>query len=167
MRVLAVLAALIIPLAVYYPVFQERQKTIETAEKEITELDKRIEQARSAQRKLPQFREELHRLDVENEKLRRILPPDLALNDLRAIVETIAADSGLHLERFQPHEPKKGESIELAIDTEATGSIQSIARFFDSIRNSSRIINASYITLQKTPAGEWQTKFLMTTFSLP
>src|SRR5438270_494895 len=47
---------------------------IKAAESQIKELDTKIEQGRSAQRKLPQFREEVHRLELELEKLRRILP---------------------------------------------------------------------------------------------
>jgi Tfp pilus assembly protein PilO len=47
---------------------------ITVAEGQITDLDKKIEQGRSAQRKLPQFREEVRRLELELEKLRRILP---------------------------------------------------------------------------------------------
>src|SRR5579864_8684433 len=47
---------------------------IKAAEAQIKDLDTKIEQGRSAQRKLPQFREEVHRLELELEKLRRILP---------------------------------------------------------------------------------------------
>ena len=47
---------------------------IASAEAQIAELDKKIEQGRAAERKLPQFREEVRRLELELEKLRRILP---------------------------------------------------------------------------------------------
>jgi predicted RNase H-like nuclease (RuvC/YqgF family) len=74
MRFFAVLAALIVPLAAYYPVKQEREKTIETQEKQIKELDMHIEQAKAAERKLAQFHEEVQRLNEEVAKSRRILP---------------------------------------------------------------------------------------------
>ena len=38
---------------------------IKVADGQIAELDKKIEQGRSAQRKLPQFREEVRRLELE------------------------------------------------------------------------------------------------------
>ena len=47
MRFLAVLAALVLPLVAYYPVYQEREKTIENADKQIRELEMRIEQGRA------------------------------------------------------------------------------------------------------------------------
>ena len=47
---------------------------IAAADAQIAELDKKIEQGRAAERKLPQFREEVRRLELELEKLRRILP---------------------------------------------------------------------------------------------
>src|ERR1700757_2093518 len=43
-------------------------------EAQITELDKKIDAGRAAERKLPQFRAEVARLEQELEKLRRILP---------------------------------------------------------------------------------------------
>ncbi|PYQ50011.1 MAG: hypothetical protein DMF59_12005 [Acidobacteria bacterium] len=59
MRILAVLAAMIVPLAFYIPVYQEREKAVERADEEIRKLDTRIEQAHAAQRKLTQFHEEV------------------------------------------------------------------------------------------------------------
>src|SRR5438105_3480242 len=47
---------------------------IHADETQIADLDKKIEQGRAAERKLPQFRAEVDRLKVELEKLRRILP---------------------------------------------------------------------------------------------
>jgi len=44
------------------------------ADTTIEELDQKISQGRAAERKLPQFREEVKRLELELEKLRRILP---------------------------------------------------------------------------------------------
>src|SRR5205823_8203636 len=68
-----VLAAAIIWLA-DWQLIDPVQQQIRAAESQIKELDTKIEQGRSAQRKLPQFREEVHRLELELEKLRRILP---------------------------------------------------------------------------------------------
>src|SRR5688500_9682838 len=48
--------------------------SIATADTQIVELDQKISKGRAAERKLPQFREEVKRLELELEKLRRILP---------------------------------------------------------------------------------------------
>src|SRR6184192_2924112 len=61
---------------------------IRDAESTIAELDKKIEQGRSAQRKLPQFREEVRRLELELEaahffaELRKLALGGAALFDL-------------------------------------------------------------------------------------
>jgi len=47
---------------------------IREADTKIGELEEKIQQGRAAERKLPQFREEVKRLELELEKLRRILP---------------------------------------------------------------------------------------------
>ena len=47
---------------------------IASANAELDELAKKIEAGRAAEKKLPQFREEVKRLELELEKLRRILP---------------------------------------------------------------------------------------------
>src|SRR6059058_2220505 len=65
---------------------------IREAESQIAELDKKIEQGRAAERKLPQFREEVKRLELELEKLRRILPStrntEEIIKKIKALVDT-------------------------------------------------------------------------------
>src|SRR5437764_7410881 len=68
-----VLAAAVVWLA-NWQLIGPTDEQIKAADAQIKELDTKIEQGRSAQRKLPQFREEVRRLELELEKLRRILP---------------------------------------------------------------------------------------------
>src|ERR1041385_3276276 len=60
-------------------------------EAQITELDKKIDAGRAAERKLPQFRAEVARLEQELEKLRRILPStrntEEIIQKLKALVD--------------------------------------------------------------------------------
>ncbi len=167
MKFFAVLAALILPLVAYYPVYQDREKTIEAADKEIHELEVRIEQAQAAQRKLQQFHEEVQRLNDEVTKLRRILPPDPALNEIREMVETTANTASVRIERFQPGQAVRHDYVEVPIDTEAVGSLDALASLFDALRNKSRIINVSDVTLEKASNSSWRAKFLTTAFALP
>jgi Tfp pilus assembly protein PilO len=167
MRFFAVLAALIVPLAAYFPVYQDREATIESGDKEIRELDMHIEQARAAEKKLPQFRAEFQLLNNEVTKLRRILPPDPAVNEIRDVIEKAADTSAVRLERFQPRKTSRADYVEAPIDTEAVGNLDALASFFDAVRNKSRIINVSDLTLQRADPGLWRAKFLMTTFALP
>src|SRR6202171_4223926 len=68
-----VLAGLIV-FGMQYFLISDMESQIRSADGKIKDLDTKIEQGRSAQRKLPQFREEVRRLELELEKLRRILP---------------------------------------------------------------------------------------------
>src|SRR5215212_8211763 len=55
-------------------VVKDIKREIADTDTAIAELDQKIQQGRAAERKLPQFREEVKRLELELEKLRRILP---------------------------------------------------------------------------------------------
>jgi Tfp pilus assembly protein PilO len=167
MRMLAVLAALIVPLAVYAPVYQEHQKAIERADAQISEMNTKIEQARTAQHKLPQFHEEVQKLDIEVEKLRRILPPGPALDDLRELVDTAASQAGVHIDVFRAKCTHRGENTAVEVDAAAAGKLADLTSFFDSLANRRRIIDVSFVTLQKQPDDRWRAKFLMTTYALP
>jgi len=162
MKFLAVLLAVALPLVAYYPVYQDREATIRTLDEQIRELDMHIEQAKAAQGKLSQFHEEVQRLNVEVVKLRRILPPDPALNEIRDIADRVAEKSGVRIDRFQPRQAIRTEYVEVPIETEAEGSIEALASFFGALRNTMRIINVSNVTLERGRA-----KFLMTAFALP
>src|SRR5688500_20342066 len=61
-------------LAAEYTLVKDIKAEIATADQKIGELEEKIQQGRAAERKLPQFREEVKRLELELEKLRRILP---------------------------------------------------------------------------------------------
>src|SRR4030081_2522618 len=70
-------------------VVQPIKDEIASAEAQIAELDKKIEQGRAAERKLPQFREEVRRLELELEKLRRILPSSRNTDEIIKKVKSI------------------------------------------------------------------------------
>src|SRR5258708_26996203 len=59
---------------VHYGLVVDIESKVRTDDAQIADLEKKIEQGRAAERKLPQFREEVKRLELELEKLRRILP---------------------------------------------------------------------------------------------
>ncbi|HEY8133164.1 MAG TPA: type 4a pilus biogenesis protein PilO [Thermoanaerobaculia bacterium] len=168
MRWLAVLAALLIPIAVYFTtISEEHDRQIRQADDDIRDADTRIEQGQAALRKLPQFREETQRLAVELEKLRRILPPDLAVRELYEVVRSTAVTDDVALNLFVPGEVTKRNPLqEIAIESEVIGSARALAAFFRDISNKARIIDVSSVTLRKDSAG-WRTDFIMTTHALP
>src|SRR6185503_439178 len=84
---------------------------IAAADAQIAELDKKIEQGRAAERKLPQFREEVRRLELELEKLRRILPSSRNTEEIIKKIKSLVDQGDFALRRltFPPLATAKGE----------------------------------------------------------
>ena len=167
-RGIAVILMLVIPPAIYSLTMGDRhEEELRRLNDELKELDTRVLQAQAAQRKLSQFHEELARLDQELTKLRVILPPGIALDEVAAAAEERAALNGAHLTRFQAvalddRHPLQRQSIR----AEVVGSAEGTAGFLRGLQNAARIIDVSSVTLRKDPLG-WRTGFIATVYALP
>jgi Tfp pilus assembly protein PilO len=166
-RALVILLALILPPLLYFPTVAPRRNAVTAkAEAELYELEERVEMARRAQGKLAQFREEAATLDRELTKLRRILPPEMAIEDLRGLATTIASEQGVSLERFEPRAVEDASPLQrLSIEIAVVGSAASIAAFLEKLENTSRILDVSDVALRRDPAG-WRAQFLSTTHAM-
>jgi Tfp pilus assembly protein PilO len=159
MKFLAILLALALPPAVYFPTLRaQHDREIQSADAELHELDVRIEQAHAVQRKSAQFREETERMAVELEKLQRILPSAPSIDEVRALTEERAAAHGVRLTRF--------DAATQSITAEIIGPAEATSEFFRDIANATRIIDVDYVTLRRDAAG-WRTSFVMTAYALP
>jgi type IV pilus assembly protein PilO len=134
----------------YYFLISKVDEDIRSAENQISELDKKIEQGRSAQRKLPQFREEVRRLELELEKLRRILPSsrntDEIIKKMKSLVDQ--GDFVLHKMTFpKPGAPGSDPYVEWPITISLDGRYHNLAILFNRLSNFSRIINVEQINI--------------------
>jgi type IV pilus assembly protein PilO len=124
---------------------------IKAAEAKIKELDTKIEQGRSAQRKLPQFREEVHRLELELEKLRRILPSTRNTEEIIKKIKSLVdqGDFILHKLTFPKLAPASGGDpyAEWPITVSVDGRYHNLAILFNRLSNFSRIMNVEQITI--------------------
>lgn len=146
--IFVILGAALVPLYPYVfairPQAMERQRTVET---ELFELDKRVEQAKSAQRKYAQFREEASRLDVERVKLDLLMPSDDLLGRQ---VETAAAKNDIQLLGIEPLKPVDREFyVERAHDVALRGSIESIDAFLQRFYMPSPLATIARIELHR------------------
>src|SRR5712692_7346640 len=127
------------------------QADIRAVEGHIKELDTKIEQGRSAQRKLPQFREEVHRLELELEKLRRILPSTRNTEEIIKKIKSLVdqGDFILHKLTFPKISPAQGSDpyAEWPITISVDGRYHNLAILFNRLRNFSRIINVEQINI--------------------
>ncbi len=127
------------------------QADIRAVEGHIKELDTKIEQGRSAQRKLPQFREEVHRLELELEKLRRILPSTRNTEEIIKKIKSLVdqGDFVLHKLTFPKIAPAQGGDpyAEWPITVSVDGRYHNLAILFNRLSNFSRIMNVEQIQI--------------------
>ena len=124
---------------------------IKAAEAQIKELDTKIEQGKSAQRKLPQFREEVHRLELELEKLRRILPSTRNTEEIIKKIKSLVDQGDFILRKltFPKLAPASGGDpyAEWPISISVDGRYHNLAILFNRLSNFSRIINVEQIAV--------------------
>jgi type IV pilus assembly protein PilO len=124
---------------------------IAAAESTIAELDKKIEQGRAAERKLPQFREEVRRLELELEKLRRILPSTRNTEEIIKKLKSLVDQGDFALRRltFPRLTTAKAEDpyAEWPISVSVDGRYHDLAILFNRLSNFSRIMNVEQIAI--------------------
>ena len=138
-----------------YLLIDKVQADIKAADAQIKDLDTKIEQGRSAQRKLPQFREEVHRLELELEKLRRILPSTRNTEEIIKKIKSLVdqGDFVLHKLTFPKLAPAQGGDpyAEWPISVSVDGRYHNLAILFNRLSNFSRIMNVEQINISALP----------------
>ncbi|HEX9160481.1 MAG TPA: type 4a pilus biogenesis protein PilO [Thermoanaerobaculia bacterium] len=146
-----ILVAGVILYGVHAYLVQPIKDQISGAEAQIAEYDKKIEQGRAAERKLPQFREEVRRLELELEKLRRILPSTRNTEEIIKKIKSLVdqGDFGLKKLVFPKLAEVKGSDpyAEWPISVSVDGRYHDLAILFNRLSNFSRIINVEQINI--------------------
>jgi type IV pilus assembly protein PilO len=143
---------------------------IASTETAIAELDRKIQQGRAAERKLPQFREEVKRLEQELDKLRRILPSTRNTEEIIKKVKSLVDQGEFKLNRFSA--PPLGSAssdpyVEWPISIAVDGRYHDLAILFSRLGNFSRIMNVEQIRINALGSQEQRTitsEFVAKTF---
>ncbi|HEV7239650.1 MAG TPA: type 4a pilus biogenesis protein PilO [Thermoanaerobaculia bacterium] len=142
------------------------KQDIAKADGQIVELDRKIQQGRAAEQKLPQFREEVKRLELELEKLRRILPSTRNTEEIIKKIKSLV-DQGeftLHRLSFPPlGAPSADPYVEWPIAVSVDGRYHDLAILFNRLGNFSRIMNVENINI--TALGTQETKTVASQFT--
>jgi type IV pilus assembly protein PilO len=121
-------------------------------EAQITELDKKIDAGRAAERKLPQFRAEVARLEQELEKLRRILPSTRNTEEIIQKIKSLVDQGDFTLKKltFPTLGPAKAGDpyAEWPISVSVDGRYHNLAILFNRLGNFSRIMNVENIQIK-------------------
>jgi Tfp pilus assembly protein PilO len=119
-----------------------KRQGIAAAESRLAELQAKLQEGRTAQRELPQFREQVRQLELELDKLLRILPARRNTPDLMRRIRSLTEQGDFALKRFTPGLLLDKEFFsEWPIAVNLEGSYHNLALFFDRISRFSRIIN--------------------------
>ena len=124
------------------------KEELERGEATLAELQTKIQEGRAAKQQLPKFREEVRQLELELDKLLRILPARRNTPDLLRRIRSLAEQGDFALKRFTPKELSDKEFFsEWPIEVSVDGTYHNLALFFDRISRFSRIINIENLTI--------------------
>lgn len=136
----------------YQPNFVEMKAGIETRKGDLAGLNQKIDQGRAAERRLPQLREEVRRIELDLQRLLQILPTARNTEDIIKRVEALARQGDFFIRRFNPKEyVVKDFYAEYPIDIQLDASYHNLALFFDRLARFSRIINIENLVLTGYP----------------
>ncbi len=146
--------------AVEYAMVKGIKEEIATADTQIGELEQKIQKGRAAERKLPQFREEVKRLELELEKLRRILPSTRNTEEIIKKIKSLVDQGEFTLRRLSFPALNLGSTdpyVEWPISVSVDGRYHDLAILFNRLGNFSRIMNVENIAIRALPNQESRT----------
>ncbi|HXT49633.1 MAG TPA: type 4a pilus biogenesis protein PilO [Thermoanaerobaculia bacterium] len=147
-------AAVLFGLA-WWRLYGPMKQRIVSQDAKLSELQGKIQEGRAAKQRLPQFREEVRRLELELDKLLRILPARLNTEDLLRRLRALAEQGDLDILRITPGNlSDKDFYSEWPIRIALQGTYHNLALFFDRVGRFSRIINVDDLVVGAIdPAG--------------
>lgn len=139
---------------VNWRVLNPQREQLEAGERQLSELQNKIQEGRAAKQQLPRFREEVRQLELELDKLLRILPARRNTPDLLRRIRSLTEQGDFTLKRFTPGQLSDREFFsEWPIAVSLDGGYHNLALFFDRISRFSRIINIEDLTIAALPGG--------------
>ncbi|MBW3565213.1 MAG: type 4a pilus biogenesis protein PilO [Acidobacteria bacterium] len=145
----ALIAGMLVALVHFFPVATLKTE-IQTLEDEIDTLETRIAEGRAAERELPQFRDEVARLELELERLKKILPSQRNTEEIIKKVKALVDEGDFVLKNLNFPEFNAVESdiyMEWPISVALDGRYHDLAILFNKLGNFSRIMNVENIQI--------------------
>ena len=138
----------------YWRMLQPLRDDYDRAQNKLEDLQTKIQEGRAARQELPKFREEVRQLELELDKLLRILPARRNTPDLMRRIRSLAEQGDFALKRFNPGIFSDKEFYsEWPIGLNIEGTYHNLALFFDRISRFSRIINVETLEINAIPSN--------------
>lgn len=145
--------------------FEGMHAQIRSQESRLTDLQAQLTKGRIAKQQLPQFREEVRRLEGELDKLLRILPARRNTPQLLRRVRALTEQGDFRILRIQPRGfVDRDFYSEWPININLEGGYHNLALFFDRISRFSRIINIDNLVVTNLRGGGASTHTIGATF---
>lgn len=144
--------------AAYKGKFEGMQAEIVRQESKLRDLQEQISRGEAAKAQLPEFRERVRRLELDLEKLLRILPNRRNVHEFLRQVVALAEREDFALTQFSPQQEIEHEFFsEWPIRVNVSGTYHNLARFFDRMSRFSRIVNVDELNITSLNNSERQT----------
>jgi type IV pilus assembly protein PilO len=145
---------------------------IAQASSEMDTLNVTIEKGRAAERKLPQFREQVQELERQLEKLRRILPSSRNTEEIIKKIKALVDQGDFDFKSLKfPDLPETASGdvpiVEWPISVAVSGNYHDLAILFNRLSNFTRIMNVDQFTITARSQQETRTiesEFIAKTF---
>jgi len=126
----------------HYLKFSDMKVQIESKNDKLTELQQEISAGRAAKANIGRFTEDVERLELELEKLLRVLPSRRKTDDLLQRFRALTEQGDFVLMRFTPGAPQPKDFYSAwPIRIQLRGTYHNLALFFDRVSRFSRIVN--------------------------
>jgi type IV pilus assembly protein PilO len=144
---LSVIIGLLIAGYVFY-IFMPQRDKINANSDTILKLQARFNEQQNILANLPRFQQELKMMQSSFEKSLKMLPNDREIASLLTNITTLAQESGLEINLFQPKpEVPMDFYAQIPVEMKVTGRYHQMGMFFDKLSQLPRIINIIDITL--------------------
>ena len=131
------------------------QSDIQLRQTRLTAMRVDIDKGMATARQLPQFEDQVAKLEQRLESLRQILPEEKDVADILRRIQGLAAKSNLSIQRFQPGKVVQQKLYaEIPYKLQAEGTYHNLGYFFDQVSRFPRIINISEISIRAKTTPE-------------
>ena len=131
----------------------EVEADIALRQSRLTALRADVDKGVATARQLPEFEDQVTKLEQRLESLSQVLPEEKDVADILRRIQALATKSNLTIQRFQPGKVVQQKLYaEIPYKLQAEGTYHNLGYFFDQVSKFPRIINIGEIALKaKTP----------------
>ena len=155
----AALLGLVLAGAIYFAgnhyLLKPRQQNLEQLESKLEELQIKISEGQQAKENLPQLRAEVQQLELDLDKLLRVLPARRNTPELLRRIRDLTEQGDFDLKRFTPGNFVDQEFFsEWPIAVSLDGTYHNLALLFDRVSRFSRIINVEKLRIDSVRGAQ-------------